>query len=60
MNSDVLEAPQRHVHKRLPHDSGAKYVQSSAEYIDDIAEPIGTLHIAVGGQPSAAGCAASI
>ena len=51
MNSDVLEAPQRHVHKRLPHDSGAKYVQSSAEYIDDIAEPIGTQHIAVGGPP---------
>jgi xanthine dehydrogenase large subunit len=51
MNSDVLEAPLRHVHKPLPHDSGAEYVQSSAEYIDDIAEPIGTLHIAVGGPP---------
>jgi xanthine dehydrogenase large subunit len=30
-------------------------VQGSAEYIDDIAEPIGTLHIAVGGTPVARG-----
>jgi xanthine dehydrogenase large subunit len=43
--------PLRHVHKPLPHDSGAKYMQSSAEYIGDMAEPIGTLHIAVGGPP---------
>ena len=53
--SDVLEAPLRHVHKPLPHDSGAKHVQGSAEYIDDIPEPIGTLHIAVGGTPVARG-----
>jgi hypothetical protein len=53
MNDDVLEAPLRHVHKPLPHDSGAKHVQGSAEYIDDIGEPIGTLHIAVGGTPVA-------
>ena len=33
-------------HKPLPHDSGAKHVQGSAEYIDDMPEPIGTLHIA--------------
>jgi xanthine dehydrogenase molybdopterin-binding subunit B len=37
-NSDVLEAPLRHVYKPLPHDSGAKHVQGSAEYIDDIPE----------------------
>ena len=54
-NSDVLEAPLRHVYKPLPHDSGAKHVQGSAEYIDDIPEPIGTLHIAVGGTPVARG-----
>src|SRR5580700_10273196 len=54
-NSDVIEAPLRHVHKPLPHDSGAKHVQGSAEYIDDIPEPIGTLHIAVGGTPVARG-----
>ena len=54
-NSDILEAPLRHVHKPLPHDSGAKHVQGSAKYIDDIPEPIGTLHIAVGGTPVARG-----
>ena len=54
-NSDVIEAPPRHVHKPLPHDSGAKHVQGSAEYIDDIPEPIGTLHIAVGVTPVARG-----
>ena len=32
----VLEAPLRHVYKPLPHDSGAKHVQGSAEYIDDM------------------------
>ncbi len=51
----VLEAPPRHVYKPLPHDSGAKHVQGAAEYIDDIAEPVGTLHIAVGGSPVARG-----
>ena len=53
--SAVLEAPLRHVYKPLPHDSGAKHVQGSAEYIDDMPEPIGTLHIAVGGTPVARG-----
>jgi xanthine dehydrogenase large subunit len=51
----VLETPLRHVHKPLPHDSGAKHVQGAAEYIDDIAEPLGTLHVAVGGAPVARG-----
>ncbi len=51
----VLEAPLRHVYKPLPHDSGAKHVQGAAEYIDDIPEPTGTLHIAVGGAPVARG-----
>ena len=54
-NNAVLEAPLRHVYKPLPHDSGAKHVQGAAEYIDDIAEPTGTLHIAVGGAPVARG-----
>jgi xanthine dehydrogenase large subunit len=53
--SDVIEAPLRHVHKPLPHDSGAKHVQGGAEYIDDIPEPIGTLHIAIGGSLVARG-----
>ena len=51
----VLEAPLRHVYKPLPHDSGAKHVQGAAEYIDDIPEPAGTLHLAVGGAPVARG-----
>jgi xanthine dehydrogenase large subunit len=51
----ALEAPLRHVHKALQHDSGAKHVQGSAEYIDDMLEPAGTLHIALGGSPVARG-----
>jgi xanthine dehydrogenase large subunit len=51
----TIEAPLRHVHKALPHDSGAKHVQGSAEYIDDMLEPAGTLHIALGGSPVARG-----
>jgi xanthine dehydrogenase large subunit len=51
----AIEAPLRHVHKALPHDSGAKHVQGSAEYIDDMLEPAGTLHIALGGAPVARG-----
>jgi xanthine dehydrogenase large subunit len=38
----------RHVHRALPHDSAVKHVQGAAEYIDDIREPKGTLHVAVG------------
>lgn len=32
------------VHKSVAHDSGHKHVAGSAEYIDDIVEPAGTLH----------------
>ena len=38
----------RHVRKPIWHDSAAKHVQGVAEYIDDIREPDGTLHVAVG------------
>ena len=51
----ILVAPLRHVYKALPHDSGAKHVQGTAEYIDDMPEPAGTLHVAVGGSPVARG-----
>ncbi len=54
-SESTIEAPLRHVHKALPHDSGAKHVQGSAEYIDDMLEPVGTLHIALGGSPVARG-----
>ena len=45
----------RHVRKPVPHDSGFKHVQGSAQYIDDIREPEGTLHVAVGQSPKARG-----
>jgi xanthine dehydrogenase large subunit len=32
------------VHRRQSHDSAAKHVTGTAEYIDDITEPFGTLH----------------
>ncbi len=51
----MSDAPLRHVYQPLPHDSGAKHVQGAAEYIDDIPEPNGTLHIAIGGAPVARG-----
>ena len=43
------------VHKPLPHDSARLHVQGSATYIDDIREPEGTLHVAIGMSPAAAG-----
>src|SRR5208283_2231161 len=47
--SDVLEgAPTAVVHKPLPHDSARLHVQGSANYVDDIREPEGTLHVAIG------------
>jgi xanthine dehydrogenase large subunit len=54
-DSPASETPLRHVHRALPHDSAAKHVQGAAEYIDDIPEPAGTLHVAVGGSPVARG-----
>ncbi|SHN18784.1 xanthine dehydrogenase molybdopterin binding subunit [Roseibium suaedae] len=37
-----------HVRKPLNHDSAVKHVSGTAAYIDDIPEPIGTLHLAPG------------
>ncbi|MEK1891416.1 MAG: xanthine dehydrogenase molybdopterin binding subunit [Phyllobacterium sp.] len=36
------------VHETLPHESGHKHVAGTAEYIDDMPEPIGTLHAYLG------------
>ncbi|MGP9821203.1 xanthine dehydrogenase molybdopterin binding subunit [Salinarimonas sp. NSM] len=47
--------PLRHVRKPLPHDSARRHVQGSADYIDDVREPQGTLHIAIGLSPKARG-----
>ncbi|WP_417668557.1 xanthine dehydrogenase molybdopterin binding subunit [Roseibium sp.] len=38
----------RHVHKPLNHDSALKHVAGTATYIDDIVEPVGTLHVVPG------------
>src|ERR1700685_3602136 len=43
------------VHKPLPHDSARLHVQGAANYIDDIGEPAGTLHIAIGMATKASG-----
>ena len=41
--------------KPLPHDAAALHVNGSARYIDDIPTPSGTLHLAFGTSPIAAG-----
>lgn len=38
----------RHVRKAAPHDSAEKHVSGAAIYIDDIVEPVGTLHVVPG------------
>jgi xanthine dehydrogenase large subunit len=43
------------VHKPLPHDSAVLHVQGAANYVDDIGEPVGTLHIAIGMADKACG-----
>src|SRR5690349_18610641 len=45
----------RHIRQPIAHDPGIKHVQGSAQYIDDIREPEGTLHIAIGQSPKARG-----
>ncbi|RAI43127.1 xanthine dehydrogenase molybdopterin binding subunit [Rhodoplanes roseus] len=50
----------RHVRKPLLHDSAVKQVQGAAPYIDDLPEPAGTLHVAVGGAPKAHGTIATL
>jgi xanthine dehydrogenase large subunit len=54
--SDILDAERTSVvHKPLPHDSARLHVQGSAAYVDDIREPEGTLHVAVGMADKACG-----
>ncbi len=43
------------VRKPLPHDSAPRHVTGAAAYIDDLREPAGTLHVAPGYAPIAAG-----
>ena len=42
------------VGKPLPHESAARQIRGQALYIDDIAEPAGTLHLAPGWCPNIA------
>lgn len=48
------------VRKPLPHDSAPRHVTGAAAYIDDIREPSGTLHLAPGYAPIAAGIVTSL
>jgi len=45
----------RVVRRAMRHDSAPKHVAGEARFIDDIREPEGLLHIAVGGAPVASG-----
>ncbi len=59
--NDALEtAPTAVVHKALPHDSARLHVQGSATYVDDIREPEGALHVAIGMATAAAGALKSL
>ena len=50
-----LEKETAVVHKPLAHDSARLHVSGAATYIDDIREPTGTLHIAIGVADKASG-----
>jgi xanthine dehydrogenase large subunit len=50
-----LEKETAVVHKPLAHDSARLHVSGAATYIDDIREPAGTLHIAIGVADKASG-----
>jgi xanthine dehydrogenase large subunit len=51
----VPEEGLRHVRRIQPHDSARKHVSGHARFIDDLPEPEGTMHIAVGFAPVAKG-----
>jgi xanthine dehydrogenase large subunit len=57
MSQTELDAEQGLRTVRVPtqHDSAIRHVSGTALYVDDIREPDGTLHIAVGGAPAARG-----
>lgn len=45
---DNMAATLKHVRKPLSHDSAEKHVSGTATYIDDMVEPVGTLHVVPG------------
>jgi xanthine dehydrogenase large subunit len=56
----IADADLAVVRKPLPHDSAERHVSGTAAYIDDIREPAGTLHLAPGYAPIAAGVITSL
>ncbi len=56
MNKSTLQT----VGKAITHDSAEMHVSGSAHYIDDIAEPAGTLHVAPGLSDTAKGILKSV
>ena len=44
-----IDAPTRIVRVPIMHDSAVRHMRGTAVYVDDLREPEGTLHIAVGG-----------
>lgn len=48
LDQTTHELPLKQVRKALPHDSAEKHVSGTATYIDDMAEPVGTLHVVPG------------
>jgi xanthine dehydrogenase large subunit len=55
--ADIIKGspPPMVVHKPSPHDSAAKHMTGEAAYVDDIREPVGTVHAVPGYAPIAAG-----
>ena len=51
----ALEAVEGVMHRPLAHDSAKKHVTGAARYVDDVAEPAGTLHVAPGAATIARG-----
>src|SRR5258708_22784750 len=60
--ADIIAGTQQLTVVRLPiaHDSAVKHVTGRAAYVDDIREPIGTLHVAPGYATIAAGRVTSV
>ncbi|MCR9059322.1 MAG: xanthine dehydrogenase molybdopterin binding subunit [Rhodobacteraceae bacterium] len=48
LDRERVTPPLKHIRKPLPHDSAIKHVSGTATYIDDIVEPVGTLHVVPG------------
>ena len=48
MNKHEAAIPLNVLHTRTRHDSGPKHVTGAAEYVDDMVEPLGTLHAYLG------------